>query len=148
MIRSAEGSVWRLHKITKPKAWRGGAQILEKEGDARLWDRCEANREWWAKHWQCEESVQNLDDKFWKYGIEKIRGSFTDAKSVRVGKSFEKEQGEKKGCDGKRPQQACTTMFFLIWKNVTSERLIALVDTLVGSLGCILGGEMAAEVSD
>ena len=66
MIKSAEGSVWRLYKITKPKAWRGGAQILEKEGDARLLDRCEANREWWAKHWQCEESVQNLDDKFWK----------------------------------------------------------------------------------
>ena len=37
---------------------------------------------------------------------------------------------------GKWPQQqACTTMFFLIPKNVTSERPIALidVDSLVGS---------------
>ena len=32
---------------------------------------------------------------------------------------------------GKWPQQACTTMFFLIPKNVTSERLIALTPTLI-----------------
>ena len=32
---------------------------------------------------------------------------------------------------GKCPQQACTTMFFLIPKNVTSERPIALMPTLV-----------------
>ena len=32
---------------------------------------------------------------------------------------------------GKWPQQACTTMFFLIPKNVTSERPIALMPTLI-----------------
>ena len=32
---------------------------------------------------------------------------------------------------GKWPQQACTTMFFLILKNVTSERPIALMPTLI-----------------
>ena len=31
MIKSAEGDAGLLHKITKPTAWRGGAQILEKE---------------------------------------------------------------------------------------------------------------------
>ena len=31
MIKSAEGSGGLLHKITKPTAWRGGAQILKKE---------------------------------------------------------------------------------------------------------------------
>ena len=37
MIKSAEGSARLLHKITKPTAWRGGAQILKKEEeDARL----------------------------------------------------------------------------------------------------------------
>ena len=37
MIKSAEGSAGFLHKITKPAAWRGGAQILEKEEeDVRL----------------------------------------------------------------------------------------------------------------
>ena len=37
---------------------------------------------------------------------------------------------EKVEQSGKWPQQACTTMFFLIPKNVTSERPIALVPTL------------------
>ena len=32
---------------------------------------------------------------------------------------------------GKWPQQACTTMFFLIQNNVTSERPIALMPTLL-----------------
>ena len=53
MIQSAEGSTGLQHKITKTTAWRGGAQILGKEGeDVRLLDRCEAKRKEWAKHWQ------------------------------------------------------------------------------------------------
>ena len=57
---------------------------------------------------------------------------------------------------GKWPQQSCTTMFlcttfFLIPKNVTSERPIALIhaddDPLVGSLKSTRSGEVAAEVS-
>ena len=35
------------------------------------------------------------------------------------------------GAECKWPQQACTTMLFLIPKNVTSERLIALIPTLI-----------------
>ena len=67
MIKSAEGSAGRLHEITKPTAWRLGAQILRKEEeDARLLDRCEAKREEWAKHWQCDESVLKVADKPWK----------------------------------------------------------------------------------
>ena len=43
---------------------RGGAQILKnEEEDARLLDRCEGKREAWAKHWQCDESVQQVEDK-------------------------------------------------------------------------------------
>ena len=60
MTNSTEGSAGLLHKITKPTAWRGGAQILK---NARLLDRCEAKREKWAKHWQCHESVQKVEDK-------------------------------------------------------------------------------------
>ena len=45
---------------------------------------------------------------------------------------------------GRWPQQACTTMFFLIPKNVTSERPFALMPTLVGSSG---GREMAIQMS-
>ena len=67
MIKSAKGSAGLLHKITEPTAWRGGAQILKKEEeDARLLDRCEAKRKEWAKHWQCDESVQKEEDKPWK----------------------------------------------------------------------------------
>ena len=58
MIKSAEGSAGLLHKISKPTAWRGGAQILkEQEEDARLLDRFEAKRKEQAKHWQCNEEV-------------------------------------------------------------------------------------------
>ena len=64
MIKSAQGSAELLHKITKPAAWRGGAQILKKEAeDARLFDRCEAKMKEWAKHWQCDEDVQKLEVK-------------------------------------------------------------------------------------
>ena len=38
---------------------------------------------------------------------------------------------EKVEQSGKWPQQTCTTMFFLIRKNVTSERPIALMPTLI-----------------
>ena len=45
MIESAEGCAGLLHKVTKPTAWRGGAQVLKKEEeDARLLDGCEAKR--------------------------------------------------------------------------------------------------------
>ena len=53
MIKRAEGSAGLLQD------GEGGAQTLEKEEeDARLLDRCEAKRKEWAKHWQCDESVQ------------------------------------------------------------------------------------------
>ena len=64
LIKSAEGSAGLLHKITKPTMWSGGVQILkEEEEDAGLLDRCEAKRKEWAKHWQCDESEQNAEDK-------------------------------------------------------------------------------------
>ena len=66
MIRAQRGA-GLFDKITKPTMWRGGVKILKKEEeDARLLDRCEAKRKEWAKHWQCDESVQNVEDKLWK----------------------------------------------------------------------------------
>ena len=59
---------------------------------------------------------------------------------MRFGKGFEIVHGNyrklwsswnKVEQSGKWPQQACTTMFFLIPKNVTSERPIALMPALV-----------------
>ena len=40
--------------------------LVNEEEDARLLDRCEAKRKEWAKHWQCDEEVQNVEDKSWK----------------------------------------------------------------------------------
>ena len=61
VIKSAEGSAGLLHRITKPTPWRAGGQE-----DARLLDRCEAKRKEWSAHWQCDEDVQNVQDKPWR----------------------------------------------------------------------------------
>ena len=63
MIKSAEGSAGLLHKLTKPTAWRGAQILKREEEEARLLDRCEAKRKEWANHWQCDESVQNMEDR-------------------------------------------------------------------------------------
>ena len=49
--------------------------------------------------------------------------------------------------NGKWPQQACTMMFFLIPKNVTSERPIALMPMLIRLWEASRAPEVAAEVS-
>ena len=95
MLKSAEGTAGLLHKITKPTAWRGGTQILKKEEeDARLLERCEAKRKDWAKHWQCGEGVQKVEDKYWKKGIEEIGGSTAKAERESLGRSVEIAQGK------------------------------------------------------
>ena len=67
MTESAEGGAGLLHKITKRTMWRGGVQILkEEEENARLLDRCEAKRKEWTKHWQCEEEIQNMQNRPWR----------------------------------------------------------------------------------
>ena len=145
MIKSAEGSAGLLHKLTKPTAWRGGAQILKKEEeDARLLDRCEAKRKERAMHWQCDESVQNVEGKPWT--SEKLRKLEEALPRLKECDGFhpkvpldltQETRGkvveflEKVEQSGKWPQQACTTMFFLIPKNVTSERPLALMPTLI-----------------
>ena len=46
---------------------RCGVQILEEEEeDARLLDRCEAKMKEWAKHWQCDEEKQNMQNEPWR----------------------------------------------------------------------------------
>ena len=120
MIKSAEGSAGLLHKITKPTLWRGGAKRKE-----------------WAKHWQCDESVQYVEDK--PSGLYKEKkGVGCDGSHPNVPLDLTKETRkeiveflEKVELSGKWPQQECTTMFFLIPKNVASHRPIALMPTLI-----------------
>ena len=104
MVKSAEGSAGLLHKNTKPTAGRGGAQILKKEEDVRLLDRCEAKRKERAKHWHCDEILQNVEDKPWKKGVEEIGESPAKAKRVRTGKKTSRSYKAKTGvgCDGFR----------------------------------------------
>ena len=161
MIKSAEGSAGLLHRITKPPASRGGAQILvNEEEDARLLDRCEAKRKEWAKH-QCDEEVQNVEGKLWKdedlKACEEALPRLKECHLEEVSRLYMAKTGV--GCDGfhpkvfldltketrreiveflekveqsgKWPRQACTTMFFLILKNVTRERPIALMPTFI-----------------
>ena len=61
--------------------------LVNEEEDARLLDRCEAKRKEWAKHWQCDEEVQNVEDKSWKN--EELRG-------------YKAKTGA--GCDGFQPR--------------------------------------------
>ena len=91
MIKSAEGSAALFHKISKPTEWRGGAQILKKEEeDARLLDRCEAKMKEWAKHWQCGEDAQNVEEKPWKNEeLRKMEEALPRLKEYELEKSVE-----------------------------------------------------------
>ena len=80
MIKSADGGPGLLHKITRPTAWRGGAQILrEEEEDAKPLARCEESRKEWAMHWQSSTEVQDLKDKPWKN--EELKNSEEDSQT-------------------------------------------------------------------
>ena len=96
MIKSAERSAGLMYKITKPTAWRGGAEILkQEEEDARLLDRCEAKRKEWAKHWQCEESVPEFERQALDEEVKKSEEALPRLKRVRIGKSSKIVQGGK-----------------------------------------------------
>ena len=119
MIKSGEGSAGLLHKITKPTLWRGGAKRKE-----------------WAKHWQSDESVQNVDKPSGLYKAKTGVGCDGSHPNVLLNLTKETRKEiveflEKVEQSGKWPQQECTTMFFLIPKNVASQRPIALMPTLI-----------------
>ena len=139
MIKSGDGSAGLLHKITKPTLWRGGAKRKE-----------------WAKHWQCDESVQNVEDK--PSGLCKaITGVGCDGFHPNVPLDLTKETRkeiveflEKVEQSGKWQQQACTTMFLLIPEECCESEADcadAHVDTFVGGCESARSGKVAAEVS-
>ena len=56
---------------------------------------CEAKREEWAKHWQCCESVQNMEDKPWENEeLKELEEGIAKAQRVRVGESIGFLQGK------------------------------------------------------
>ena len=107
MIESTDGSAGLLHRISKPTSWRGGAQILKKEEeDARLLDCCEAKRKDWAKHWQCDESVQNMEDKLLKNEelkkLEETLPRLKEGEQENVSRLYKAATGV--GCDSLHPR--------------------------------------------
>ena len=106
MFKSADGSAGLLHKITKPTAWRGGVQILKEEEDARPMDRCEAKRKEWARHWQCGENVQDIENELWKNeALNNLGESMPRLKESELEKAsrlYKANTGE--GCDGFHPK--------------------------------------------
>ena len=106
MIKGAEGSAGLFLKITKPAAWRGGVQILKKEEeDARLLDRCEAKRKELAKHWQCDEDLQNMQNKPWRNEeskeCEEALPRLKEGDLEKASRLYKAETGV--GCDGFHP---------------------------------------------
>ena len=125
--------------------------LKKEEEDARLLDLCEAKRKEWATHWQCDEETQNMQNKPWtNEDLKKLEEASPRLKDCFLGRAaglYKAKTGV--GCDGfhpkvpleltkatsgeiveilekveqsgKWPQQACTTMFFLIPENVCHE---------------------------
>ena len=150
--------------------------MKKEEEDARLLDRCESKRKEWAKHWPCDESVQNMEDKPWKHEelkkLEEALPRLKEGELEKVSRLCKAKTGV--GCDGfhptvlldvikgtrcemveflekveqsgKWPQQTCTAMSFLILDKVTSERPIALMPTLIRWWEAVRAPEVAAEV--
>ena len=135
--------------------------LKKEEEHARLLDRCEAKKKEWSKHWQCDDEVQNMRNTPWRNEeleeCEEALSRLKEGDLEKASRLYKAKTGV--GCDGfhpkvlldltkettgeiveflenveqsgKWPQQACTTMFFLIPKNVTSEQPIALMPTLI-----------------
>ena len=128
--------------------WCGGREGAILKG-ARHWGQ--AVEEWGVKKW--EEGLprlkeKNLEKTSRSYKVTRGLGGdqFHSKVSCKLGKMKWRKNvkfaGQVKQC-GRWPQQACTTIF-LIPNNVTSERSIALVPTLIwyrdGKNGIELGG--------
>ena len=79
MIKQRRRQCWTSPQINEANnvEWRS-ADTEERQEDARLLDRCEAIWKDWAKHWQCDVSVQNVEDKPWENEeLKKLGGSLT-----------------------------------------------------------------------
>ena len=65
MIKSVEGSAGlALDHEARSMEWES-ADLGDGEEDVRPLGRCEAKRKEWSKQWQCDASVQNMEDKLW-----------------------------------------------------------------------------------
>ena len=105
----------------------------------------------WAEHWQCGKEVQDQKKEPWRNEelkkLEEGMLRLEESDPAKEAKTHKAKMGVgSNGFDPKVPldltretggevvewpQQSCTTMFFLIPKNVTSEGPIALMPTMI-----------------
>ena len=150
------------------KCWTSSSKHKANDVEGEEYILLEKEKEW-SVHRQCDEEMQSLQDEPWRNEelrvCEEALPRLKEGDLAEASRFFKAKTGV--GCDGfhpevflddkngrrtcgilgesgEWPQQACTTMFFLIPKDVTSDRLI---DSLVGSLESTRSGEVAAEVS-
>ena len=69
-------------------------------------DRCEAKRKEWARHWQCDECVQNMEDNPWKNeelkNLEEALRRLKECNFEEASRLFQAKTGV--GCDGFHPK--------------------------------------------
>ena len=90
---------------TKSRSQRCGE---EEEEDAKLLDRCEAKRKEWAKHSQCDEEIQNMQNKPWRNDeLKECEEAFPRLKEGDLEKASTSTLYKAKtgvGCDGFHPK--------------------------------------------
>ena len=121
-------------------------------------DRCEAKRKEFARHRQCDENAQNVEDKLWENEeLKNLEEVLPRLKESDLEKSWLHKAKTGVGCDSFHPkvpldlteearggwwkswcgtkwEMAATSLYddvFLNSANVTSERPIALMPTLI-----------------
>ena len=97
-----------LHNITKPRPWRGGAEVIEDVfEDAQPLKKVDVKRQKWRDHWQVDTPEQRMDDK------------------QRVGGSQSFQRGTTESCKGlrnARPLPAAKFLEYFACNFSTSER--------------------------
>ena len=74
----------------------------ERHGEKkRMSGWCEARRKEWAKHWQCDASVQNMEDMPWKTEeLKTVEEALARLKECDLEKASRLFKATRVGCDG------------------------------------------------
>ena len=111
------------------------------------------NKSWRKEELRCVEGgLPRQGTSTQQQGVTRLRRVWAVIGSI-LRSSGHVKRNQKRKCEileavwGGWPQQACTTIFFLISMKVASERPIALFDQMVGVVGCARGVRMARRAS-
>ena len=152
LLDSGEGGSGMLHSITTPRPWTAGAQVIEDVFvDVRQLKRV-VKRQHWKDHWQVNTPEPLIENTPWKNkDLQDAEEAFLHTKAEELKRAASRYMASTGvGADGFHPKvpadlstetcgyivvvlakveqcgywpiQASTHLFFLIPKNVTSER--------------------------